>query len=296
MNSREFIESGVLETYVMGLATAEEAKLVAEMTARYPEVKAELEAIEVTIEKFDRLNAVAPPAHLKAEILAQVSGSQFPVSGSTNFVSSSTSTPLSIDSVGNKERGANIRSLNGSEHGPPKQSNFFKYAAGVALILLLGSVYYNYTLSSKLNEAKNKVDNLDYAYYLRSSRAHLDSLTIQELNDQIALLSTPGMKSIELKGMDVAPDAKAMAYANTKTGEVYLEIMNLPAVPEGMQYQFWGIVEDKPVDAGMIPLEGDLSGIHPMTTVPNANAYAISLEPKGGSEQPTGKIYVMGNP
>ena len=113
---------------------------------------------------------------------------------------------------------------------------------------------------------------------------------------QVDLLKKPGMSSVELKGMEVAPDAKAMAYANTKTGEVYLEIMHLPAAPDGMQYQFWGIVDSKPVSAGMIPLTGDTTGIHPMTKVVNASAYAISLEPMGGSQQPTGKIYVMGQP
>lgn len=283
----------------MGLATEQEAKLVAEMVARYPEVQAELAAIEESLENFDQKNAVAPPAHLKSQILSQiqkVSGSKFPVSGSERSVSSS--------EVENTERGSKVRMLNGSVSGEVKQNNFYKYAAGVALILMLVTGWYAFSLRSQLAERENELASarLDNEL-LNSNLATMDSLTQRLSDDKLALLSEvnllkkPDMKSIELKGMEAAPDAKAMAYANTKTGEVYLEIMNLPAAPEGMQYQFWGIVDDKPVSAGMIPTAQDeLAGIHPMTTVPQADAYAISLEPMGGSQQPTGKIYVMGTP
>jgi anti-sigma-K factor RskA len=133
---------------------------------------------------------------------------------------------------------------------------------------------------------------------MREMELRLDSLA--EANsitqNELAILKKPQMKAIELKGMEPAPDAKAMVYANTTSGEVYLELVNLPAAPEGMQYQFWGIVDGKPVDAGMIELNADTAGMHAMKPVPNAVAYAISLEKKGGSPQPEGKIYVMGTP
>lgn len=273
----------------MGLATEQEAKLVVEMVARYPEVKEELLMIEDAMEKFDRLNTQEVPTHLKSQIRSKIDvlGAQFSVPGAERSVSSSPAE--------NTER-EKVRSLNGSAKGEVKQNNFFKYAAAIAIILLLWTSYTGWTLTEMLTTMNEKLKNArDSAQSLRADLADQNE-KLKAVEDEIALLKTPSMKSIELKGMEVAPDAKAMAYANTNTGEVYLEIMNLPAAPEGMQYQFWGIVDDKPVDAGMIPLEGDLSGIHPMTTVPNANAYAISLEPKGGSQQPTGKIYVMGTP
>lgn len=281
MDAKQFIESGILETYAMGLASAEEAKLVAEMVARHPEVKAELNAIEDSMENFDQKNAVQPPVHLKEQILSKVSGSNFSVPGSENGK--------------NETKVVSIATQ--------KQNNVFRYAAAIAVFLLVGSVWYNFSLSNTLKEQEAKMasltlkqDSLAAIAQSRDSLTELFANRIDNMVQEMTLLKSPGMKSIELKGMaDVAPDAKAMAFTNTATGEVYLEIMNLPEAPEGMQYQFWGIVGSTPVSAGMIPLEGDLSGIHPMTTVPNAVAYAISLEPKGGSSSPTGKIYVMGN-
>lgn len=290
MDSRQFIESGALETYAMGLATEQEAKLVAEMVARYPEVKAELAAIESSLENFDQKNAVAPPAHLKAEILSKISGS------------SARSASVTSSVVGKKETGGKVVSLNGSSNGAAKQNNFYKYAAAVAMLLFVGTAWYALSLRMDVEVKEQQIASLTNDLDLQKANFNAMDTLISELSDknltlltEVNLLKKPGMKSVELKGMEVAPAAKAMAYANASTGEVYLEIMNLPAAPDGMQYQFWGIVDSKPVNAGMIPLDGDTSGIHPMTTVPNAVAYAISLEPKGGSQQPRGKIYVMGN-
>ncbi len=280
MKSDEFIASGILETYAMGCATEQKAKLVVEMAARYPEVKAELKAIEAALENFDKQNAVEPPNHLKAKILAKVSDSQFSVYGSE---------------IGKSE--TKVVSI-----APQKQSNFFKYAAAVAFVLVIGSVWYALNLTSEISDkddqlAKLQADN----ELLNANMATMDTLaqTLGKKNlallGEMNLLKRPGMKSIVLTGMEEAPDAKAMVYANTTTGDSYLEIMSLPPAPEGMQYQFWGFVDGKPVDAGMIPLEGDLAGIHPMKTIPGSTGYAITLETKGGHPQPVGKIFVMGN-
>ena len=177
----------------------------------------------------------------------------------------------------------------------PWSNRTLQYAAAILFLLFSGSVIYILLLREDLNSSEHTVAALDNKNDSLKAELTNQYYAIVNLSEDIALLKKPSMKSIELKGMEVAPDAKAMVYANTTSGEVYLELVNLPPAPEGMQYQFWGIVDGKPVDAGMIPIDGDLSGIHPMKTVLNTTAYAISLEPKGGSQQPTGKIYVMGN-
>jgi anti-sigma-K factor RskA len=272
----------------MGLASSEEAKLVVEMTARYPDVKAELEAIEASMENFDQQNAVTPPDHLKAKILSQLT-------------TPATSAPKVIVSE-QKAFGGKVLPLNNGAKPEAKQSSFYKYAAAVAFLLVVGCVWYAYDLRQTLESKEAQIEEMNRANEVMVAvLARVDSMYQTEnkenlaLLDEVQLLKKPGMKTVELKGMEIAPDAKAMVYANTATGDSYLEIMNLPAAPEGMQYQFWGIVNGKPVDAGMIPLEENIDGIHPMKTVPNAVAYAISLEPKGGSEQPQGQIFVMGN-
>jgi anti-sigma-K factor RskA len=93
--------------------------------------------------------------------------------------------------------------------------------------------------------------------------------------------------------MPQAPDAKALVLMDSKTNEIFLDIKKLPTPPDSMQYQFWAIVAGKPIDAGMIELcpATDTCGIHKMNTIPDARAFAISLERKGGNLQPKGQIY-----
>lgn len=79
------------------------------------------------------------------------------------------------------------------------------------------------------------------------------------------------------------------------TGEVYIDPGNLPEAPEGMQYQLWGIVDGKPVDAGMIVTKkGNKYRMQKMKTFGKAEAFAVTLETMGGNPTPKGQMYVMG--
>ncbi len=70
-------------------------------------------------------------------------------------------------------------------------------------------------------------------------------------------------------------------------------VENLPTPPTDKQYQLWALVDGKPVDAGMIT---DLEDLQAMKEMPEAQAFAITLEPKGGSVNPTlEQLYVIGN-
>jgi hypothetical protein len=61
---------------------------------------------------------------------------------------------------------------------------------------------------------------------------------------------------------------------------VYLSSVKLPVAPEGKQYQLWAIVDGKPVDAGLLD---NPETFEKMKSLGNAQAFAISLEAKGGS-------------
>ncbi len=61
------------------------------------------------------------------------------------------------------------------------------------------------------------------------------------------------------------------------------------------QYQLWAIVNGKPVDAGTFDMGEGVSFVK-LKTIPKAEAFAITLEKRGGSETPTmNAMFVMGN-
>lgn len=69
MDIWEYIESGILEEYVMGWLSAEQQEVVYKMSLRYPEIGRELRSIERTLEKYAVQNAIEPETNLKYKIL-----------------------------------------------------------------------------------------------------------------------------------------------------------------------------------------------------------------------------------
>lgn len=70
MDIKKFIESGILEEYCLGLLNEEEQSFVIQMSMLYPEVKQELVAIELSMEKLAEQNAISPDVELKQKILS----------------------------------------------------------------------------------------------------------------------------------------------------------------------------------------------------------------------------------
>ncbi|MEJ8803885.1 cupin domain-containing protein [Pontibacter sp. H249] len=68
----EFIESGVLELYVMGVASPEEVRAVEDMAAAHPEVKEEIEQIRLSIEHYAQVHAIKPRSTVKTLIMATI--------------------------------------------------------------------------------------------------------------------------------------------------------------------------------------------------------------------------------
>ena len=68
MNIQEYISSGIIESYVLGLAPAEERIEFEQLCAQYPELVEARKQFEEAIEKQAMENAPAPPEYLKNKI------------------------------------------------------------------------------------------------------------------------------------------------------------------------------------------------------------------------------------
>ena len=114
-------------------------------------------------------------------------------------------------------------------------------------------------------------------------------------NKFVELVNTPGARVSELRGVEPGQSATAkLAY--DRAGRAILTTSKLPSVPEGKTYQLWFIVGDKPPVPGktFVPdqtghaiLEDEM----PRDAV-DADVFAITVEPTGGSSAPTSPIYL----
>jgi len=68
LNTKEYISSGIIESYILGLASPDEAGILECVMKNNAEVKAAFEEAQKTLEDLATAQAVAPPADLKSKI------------------------------------------------------------------------------------------------------------------------------------------------------------------------------------------------------------------------------------
>jgi mannose-6-phosphate isomerase-like protein (cupin superfamily) len=72
LNIKAYIESGILEQYVIGTLSEAERIEVQVCLATYEQLRKELERIETTLENYAFKNAVSPPSRLKERFLESI--------------------------------------------------------------------------------------------------------------------------------------------------------------------------------------------------------------------------------
>lgn len=74
MEIKEYIESGVLEAFVIGSASEQEVQEVLRYKEQYPEIQNALNEIEVDMERVAQYMAVPPPPKIWAKIEERIEG------------------------------------------------------------------------------------------------------------------------------------------------------------------------------------------------------------------------------
>lgn len=251
MNVKEYISGGAIESYVLGMSTEEERREFESLAAAYPEISNARNAFELALEEQMLRDAPAAPAHLKAAILSTVQ---------------TTTTP---DTYGGAipETETPVRSM-----------GVWKWVAAASLVLLAGAAWWGFDKNSKYSQMLATNDSL---------QQQLTTATAQ-LNDMKAdagLLQNPAVKMAAMKGTS-NPDIFSTIYWDTTSKDVYLMLNNLPRPASDKQYQLWALLGGKPIDLGMIEVTQKRL-LYRMKNVQDAEAFAITLEPTGGSTAPT---------
>jgi mannose-6-phosphate isomerase-like protein (cupin superfamily) len=72
MDLQDYINSGILEQYCLGLLDSDEANQVVGYCVQYPDLQNELKSIEEALEKMAAEKALTPPLQLKEKVLARL--------------------------------------------------------------------------------------------------------------------------------------------------------------------------------------------------------------------------------
>lgn len=227
----------------------------------YPELKKELQKVQESLDDYSESHASNPRPELRAKILQSIE-----------------------PEVAKKSKVLPIRENN---------SLTYKYLIAACLAALVVSTFASWFFYSRWNEAEDRYSALlNDKNQLAKNYNLVKNEYDRNVNDLIVMRDQQS-KVIQLFSTDTTKNFEARIYWNKNSHESYIDVLALPIPDEGKQYQLWALVGGKPIDAGVFEIT--LSGIQRVKDIPAADAWAVTLEPKGGSVSPTlDQMYLLG--
>lgn len=265
MNIQEYISSGIIESYVLGDASAEERLEFEQLCAQYPELIAAREAFELSLEHQIVSGAVPPPVQLKQKVWDEIK------------------TPV-----------IKMQSVTQTQPAVVRTMNWGRYVAAASILLLVTSTILNFYFYNQYQSSISKYEELFANTQQVAKENKIQQARLDIYESSIRLMNDSNMAVVALKGVAAFPTNRTTLYWDRQTKDVYLHVNNLPAPEAGKQYQLWAIVDGKPVDAGIFDMS-NATALVKMKNIPRAQAFAITLEKAGGSPSPDlAAMHVMG--
>ena len=262
MDSKEYIESGILELYVAGALSETENEEVHSMMLQHPEIMEEVLKIESAIIS---LTASVSPAH-------------------------SNSLPLSLKSrIDLNDNSKEVVSMKSS------RTSWVTYSGWAAAVVI------GFTLLWTVNEIsvlKEKIEVVETDKDLLEEQIENANSSFAEAQRLLSVLRDKEIITVPLAGQAVYPEAYAKVYWNKKAENIYLDAQGLPEPPRGKVYQVWSLKMSPLSPTSLGTLDNFTEDDNKIFSIPNPNeseAFGITLEPAGGSETPTmDQLYTIG--
>ncbi len=249
MDKEKFLQTGLLEQYVLGLTDEQESAEVERYANAFPEIKAEIEAMREAVEDYARRYDIMPPEELKARLVKDIDSPESPGRGDE----------ATARSAGNARWALWI-------------------SRGImALLIVLSLSFYQRKVA-----VEGKYQALSSAY-----RAFQQDCARQQAGQErlYAFLNDEHTIPIRLLSTGLVAGAEAIAYFNEGRKEAFINPTRLPAPPAGKAYQVWADVKGEMISMGLI--DGHTKQLQAVAFIEGAESLNITLEPEEGSKEPT---------
>jgi hypothetical protein len=291
---QNYIESGRLEQYALGELDPVAQAEVEDWAARFPQVRHELNELLAGLGVYAEAHTLTPPAGLRDRVLSRVLaeiGAQAPAPVAAAPIAAPVSAAPTM-----RVSASNPRPAETYTPAPATSSRSgWAIAASVVLLLSLGT---NALLYSRWQQASTDLVAAQNSQARFAQTSQVMERRLTSTQEQLHVLRSPQeYKMVALAGTPAHTSARARVLYNVASHRVYLDVQQLPSLPAGKQYQLWALDKGKPVDAGVLAANtaaGD--SLQQMKDIASAQAFAMTVEPTGGSAGPTlTTMTVIGN-
>jgi len=170
-------------------------------------------------------------------------------------------------------------------------------AAAAVLLLAAGLGWRQVRLGEELDRLGAERDALARQVSGLDQQLGLARAQTQRMAESLAIIASPGARSIQLAGLGPTPQASGNTFVNPQRGKAIFYAFDLPALAADKTYQLWWIEDGKPVSAGTFDVdERGAASVQVERLAPTGiiQAWAVTIEPKGGVPQPTGAMVLKG--
>jgi len=283
LDIQAYISSGIIENYVLGATTSEESAEVERLADEHPEIRQEIEANKHALLAYVLEFEQEPPADIRDKVLDKLD--QLAAEDEEmNFSADDLDDTATIE-----------REIAQIQQNPVRKLFPFKtYLIAASFVLLVVSVSANVYFYSKWNETRDDLRSALLDKQVMASKLRVKETKEAEMGEELALMKSPKVASVKLTAVKGKPECSAKIYWDTKSKFVYIDASDLPEPPKNKQYQLWYIDGENVVDAGVFDMGNKAGKLQKLKLVPNAQAFAVTLEKYGGVPKSAGDTYTFG--
>ena len=160
----------------------------------------------------------------------------------------------------------------------------------LSLAAATAAIFWAFVLNSQVARLRIEISALN-------DRLAAQSKSLEQIITNLPQTNPSDVITVSLKGTDVQPQARGQLIADPKEQSAVLVISGLPPLEPGKTYQVW-LIGDAPVSAGLLTVDEKGQGVLIVTSkqpIGSFKSLGVSIEPEGGSPQPTGKIVLLSN-
>lgn len=128
-------------------------------------------------------------------------------------------------------------------------------------------------------------------------RVRLVQAQAERMARTLSIVGSPAMQPVFLAGLAPAPGARGRTYVDASGGKAVFYAFDLPPLAADKTYQLWFIDSGRPVSAGTFAVDarGKASlEVDNLASARRIQAWAVTIEPRGGVPQPTGAMVLKG--
>lgn len=255
----------LLPFYALDALTQEERELVEQYLAEHPEARQQVEEMSKAASALPYgVAPVEPSQQARQSLMARV------------HADAAARAPSSVQTAGEMPRRVSLF------------ENLFRTlsfaAAAIAIVWVIA-------LNVQVARLQNEVSSLN-------ERLVAQSESIDEIIANLPQTDQADVITVSLKGTQVQPQAQGQLIVDPDSQSAVLVIAGLPPLEPGRTYQVWLIDGPAPVSAGLLAVDENGQGVFIVNSeesIGSFNSLGISIEPEGGSIQPTGDIVVLSN-